>query len=114
MPLLRETRKELSRRSISDYSIDPYKIEDQYPPEFSTDFTVNGQVVNAYVGWIMTHGFNLVSQCPVMSVPTGFAKSSGVPTGMQIVARPYDEMRVFRAASAFENARRWRRKRPPI
>jgi Asp-tRNA(Asn)/Glu-tRNA(Gln) amidotransferase A subunit family amidase len=82
--------------------------------EFSTDFTVNGQVVNAYVGWIMTHGFNLVSQCPVMSVPTGFAKSSGVPTGMQIVARPYDEMRVFRAASAFENARRWRRKRPPI
>ena len=82
--------------------------------EFSTDFTVNGTVVNAYVGWIMTHGFNLVSQCPVMSVPTGFARSTGVPTGMQIVARPYDELRVFRAATAFENAKRWRRKRPPI
>ncbi|MGE0860584.1 MAG: amidase [Gammaproteobacteria bacterium] len=81
--------------------------------EFSRDFTINGKPVNAYVGWIMTHGFNLVSQCPAMSVPTGFAKS-GVPTGMQIVARPYDDLRVFRAASAYEQARPWRRKRPAL
>ncbi len=82
--------------------------------EFATDFKVNGEIVNAYVGWIMTHGFNLVSQCPVMSVPSGFARGSGVPTGIQIVARPYDELRVFRAAAAFESARKWRRKRPSI
>lgn len=81
--------------------------------EFSTNYTVNGKPVNAYVGWIMTHGFNLVSQCPVMSVPTGFAKS-GVPTGMQIVARPFDDLRVFQAAAAFEKARPWRRKHPPV
>jgi Asp-tRNA(Asn)/Glu-tRNA(Gln) amidotransferase A subunit family amidase len=77
------------------------------------DFTVNGKRVNAYVGWIMTHGFNLVSQCPSMSVPTGFSKS-GVPTGMQIVARPYDDLRVFRAAAAYEKARPWRGKRPTV
>jgi len=81
--------------------------------EFSQKFTVNGKRVNAYVGWIMTHGFNLVSQCPVMSVPTGFGKS-GVPTGMQIVARPFDDLRVFRAATAYEKARPWRGKRPKI
>jgi aspartyl-tRNA(Asn)/glutamyl-tRNA(Gln) amidotransferase subunit A len=81
--------------------------------EFSTNYTVNGKLVNAYVGWIMTHGFNLVSQCPVMSVPTGFAKS-GVPTGMQIVARPFDDLRVFQAAAAFEKARPWRRKHPSL
>ena len=81
--------------------------------EFSNHYTINGKVVNAYVGWIMTHGFNLVSQCPAMSVPTGFAKS-GVPTGMQIVARPYDDVRVFRAAAAYEAARPWRKKRPAI
>ena len=81
--------------------------------EFSTRYTINGKPVNAYVGWIMTHGFNLVSQCPVMSVPTGFAQS-GVPTGMQIVARPFDDLRVFRAASAFEQAKPWHRKRPAI
>ena len=79
--------------------------------EFSKNFTINGKVVNAYVGWIMTHGFNLVSQCPSMSVPTGFSQS-GVPTGMQIVARPFDDLRVFRAAAAYEQARPWRGKKP--
>lgn len=81
--------------------------------EFSTSYTINGKPVNAYVGWIMTHGFNLVSQCPAMSVPTGFARS-GVPTGMQIVARPFDDLRVFRAAAAYEQARPWRNKRPRL
>ena len=81
--------------------------------EFSTKFAINGKPVQAYVGWVMTHGFNLVSQCPVMSVPTGFA-SNGVPTGMQIVARPYDDLRVFRAASAFKSARPWSGKRPNL
>ncbi len=62
--------------------------------EFSTSFTINGKRTQAYVGWVMTHGFNLVSQCPVMSVPTGLPPAA-FPTGMQIVARPYDDMRVF-------------------
>ena len=78
----------------------------------STAF-INGKPVQAYVGWVMTHGFNLVSQCPVMSVPTGFA-STNIPTGMQIVARPYDDLRVFRAAAAFEAVRPWRGRRPSI
>jgi Asp-tRNA(Asn)/Glu-tRNA(Gln) amidotransferase A subunit family amidase len=77
------------------------------------DFRINGERVQAYVGWVMTHGFNLVSQCPVMSVPTGFA-ATGVPTGMQIVGRPFDDLAVFRTAAAFEAARRRQRKRPEI
>jgi Asp-tRNA(Asn)/Glu-tRNA(Gln) amidotransferase A subunit family amidase len=81
--------------------------------EFSKNFTINGRPVNAYVGWNMTHGFNLVSQCPAISVPTGFS-ASGVPTGMQIVARPFDDRRVFRAALAYEQARPWNRKRPDL
>jgi Asp-tRNA(Asn)/Glu-tRNA(Gln) amidotransferase A subunit family amidase len=48
-----------------------------------------------------------------MSVPTGHA-ANGVPTGMQIVARPFDDHRVFRAAAAFEAAAPWRGKRPDI
>lgn len=65
------------------------------------DYRINGKRVQAYVGWVMTHGFNLLSQLPVMSVPTGFA-SYGVPTGMQIVGRPYQDAGVFQIASAFE------------
>jgi len=73
------------------------------------NFTINGKPTHAYVGWVMTHGFNLISQCPVMSVPSGIS-SSGVPTGIQIVARPFDDLRVFKAASMFESAQPWQEK----
>jgi Asp-tRNA(Asn)/Glu-tRNA(Gln) amidotransferase A subunit family amidase len=81
--------------------------------DLDPDFSINGRRVPTYVGWVLTHGFNLMSYCPVMSVPSGFA-SSGVPTGMQIVARPFDDLRVFSAATAFEAAQPWRDKRPTI
>jgi amidase len=68
------------------------------------DFKVNGRKVDAYLEWCMTWPFNMMSRCPVMSVPSGFA-SSGVPTGLQIVGRPYDDVAVFRAAAAFERLR---------
>ena len=78
------------------------------------DFRINGVRLQAYVGWVLTHGFNLLSQCPVMSVPTGFA-STGVPTGMQIVGRPFDDHGVFRAAASFEAATQpWHEKRPTL
>jgi len=77
------------------------------------DFRINGKKVFAYVQWILTYPFNLMSQCPVASVPTGFS-TSGVPTGLQIVAKTFDDLSVFRAAAAFEAARPWRDKRPML
>ncbi len=77
------------------------------------DFAINGKKVPAYTGWVQTYPFNLMSQCPVASVPSGFSKS-GVPTGLQIVAKTYDDMSVFRAACAFEATRPWRDNRPNI
>ena len=77
------------------------------------DFEINGKKVPAYLGWIQTYPFNLMSQCPVASVPSGFSKS-GVPTGLQIVAKTFNDMSVFRAASAFEIAQPWRGNRPDV
>ena len=57
------------------------------------------------LGWVMTYPFNVMSRCPVLSVPSGHA-ANGVPTGLQIVGRTYDEVSVFRAA-AFERAQSW-------
>ena len=57
-------------------------------------------------GHLMTIPFNLCSRCPVLSVPSGFA-STGVPTGLQIVGRTFDDVSVFRAAAAFERERPW-------
>ena len=83
--------------------------------DLDPNFTINGKKVSAFIGWIMTYPFNMVSQCPAMSVPSGFSDSTGVPTGMQIVARTFDDLRVFRAAGAFEAATQpWKKKRPNI
>jgi Asp-tRNA(Asn)/Glu-tRNA(Gln) amidotransferase A subunit family amidase len=77
------------------------------------DFRINGKKVYAYLGWQMTYAFNLVPQFPAISVPSGFA-STGVPTGLHMVARTFDDMAVFQAAAAFEKAAPWRGKRPQL
>jgi amidase len=77
-------------------------------------FEINGNPVYPYVGWLMTYPFNLVSQCPVLSVPSGFDPATGVPTGLQIVGKTFDDLSVFRAASAFEAAQPWNDRRPPL
>ena len=43
---------------------------------------------------------------PAISLPCGFS-SSGLPIGVQIVGRPFDEAAVFRAARAYERAAEW-------
>ncbi len=73
---------------------------------FDTEVVINGHQVDPYMGWCLTYPFNALSQLPVASVPSGVA-SSGVPTGMQIVGRPYDDVSVFRAALAFERTQPW-------
>jgi len=77
------------------------------------DFAINGRPVDAYLQWALTYPFNLLSQCPVASVPSGFS-GSGVPTGMQIVGRPFDDLSVFRVARAYEAAAPWNRKHPSL
>lgn len=67
------------------------------------DFTVNGIRVNPEYGWILTHPFNMLSNCPVLSIPSG-RSDTGVPTGIQIVGRTFDDVSVFRAGAALEAA----------
>lgn len=77
------------------------------------NFTINGKPVGAYLEWGLTYPFNMLSYLPVSSVPCGFTKA-GVPIGMQIVGRPFDDLSVFRASAAFENARPWQKVRPQL
>ena len=71
------------------------------------DFRVNGKPVHAYLGWNLCYPFNMVSQCPVIAVPSGLT-DAGLPTGIQIVGRTYDDLGVFQAAAAYEAANPWR------
>ncbi len=50
---------------------------------------------------------------PAMSVPMGFS-GDGLPIGLHIMAKPFDELAIFRAAYAYEQAAPWRAMRPPF
>ncbi len=67
---------------------------------------VNGKPTENWFEILMTVPFNICSRCPVMSVPSGRA-SNGVPTGMSIVGRTYDDVTVFQVGRAFEKAQPW-------
>ena len=66
-------------------------------------FFVNGKKVDPENGWIMTYPFNMLHFNPALSVPSGRA-SNGVPTGIQLVGRTFDDLTVFRAGMAYEAA----------
>jgi len=63
--------------------------------------SVGGIEIEHYFDSIMTSPFNAMSRCPVLAVPSGFA-DNGVPTGVQIVGRTYDDETVFRVGAALE------------
>ncbi len=59
---------------------------------------------------LFTRPFNLTG-LPALSLPCGF--DSGLPIGLQIVGRPFEEGTVLRAAHAYEEATEWHERRPP-
>lgn len=50
---------------------------------------------------LMTLPFNVIGRVPVLAVPSGIAPN-GVPTGVQLVGRTYDDATVFRVGAALE------------
>jgi amidase len=67
------------------------------------NFSIEGRVVDAEYGWVLTHPFNMLHHCPVVSVPSG-RDSHGVPTGIQIIGRTFDDAAVIGAALQYEAA----------
>ena len=69
-----------------------------------------GDPLQMYLEDIFTVSANL-SGLPAVSVPCGFS-STGLPIGMQLTGRPFDEATVLRAADAYERATDWWSRRP--
>jgi aspartyl-tRNA(Asn)/glutamyl-tRNA(Gln) amidotransferase subunit A len=67
---------------------------------------VNGVELGFYIEAVLTPVFNIASRHPVLNVPSGRA-SNGVPMGVQIVGRTYDDLTPFRIAAAAERVLGW-------
>ena len=60
----------------------------------------------------LTRAFNICG-VPTVSVPCGFT-DAGMPIGMQLAGRPFEEATVLRAAHTYEQATDWHLRRPPV
>jgi aspartyl-tRNA(Asn)/glutamyl-tRNA(Gln) amidotransferase subunit A len=65
-----------------------------------------------YLSDIFTLSANLAG-IPGMSLPCGFS-SKGLPIGLQLLGRPFEEGALFRAGYAYEESTEWHKKRPNL
>ena len=69
--------------------------------------------LDPFFGYVQfTAVINLIGN-PAASVPCGFS-SAGLPIGLHIIGRPRDDATVIAASAAFERARPWADRRPPV
>jgi aspartyl-tRNA(Asn)/glutamyl-tRNA(Gln) amidotransferase subunit A len=64
-----------------------------------------------YLSDIFTISVNLAG-LPALVLPCGF-DAAGLPIGLQVIGRPFDEATVLRIGHAYEQATDWHRRRPP-
>ena len=65
-----------------------------------------------WVNWTpFSYPFNLTQQ-PAASVPCGFT-AKGLPAGLHLIGRMFDDRTVLNAAHAYERATDWHKARPP-
>jgi Asp-tRNA(Asn)/Glu-tRNA(Gln) amidotransferase A subunit family amidase len=60
----------------------------------------------------MTAPFDVTGQ-PALSVPCGFSRS-GLPIGLQLVGRDFEDGTVLRAGHAYQLRTDWHRRRPTV
>ena len=62
--------------------------------------------------WRFTFPYNLTG-LPAISIPCGFDRE-GLPIGLQIAARPFDEMTLLSVAHAYERTHEWSARAPSL
>jgi len=85
-------------------------------PPFETGLVgpevIDEREVDVFYWLSFTYPTNMTGQ-PAATVPAGFT-DDGLPVGMQIVGRHLDDPLVLRASAAFEAAKPWKDRWPPL
>jgi aspartyl-tRNA(Asn)/glutamyl-tRNA(Gln) amidotransferase subunit A len=74
---------------------------------------IDGRPVDSHLGWSPFSWPMNLAGLPAATVPCGF-DSNGLPIGLQIVAPWLGEAVILRIAAAFESARPWKDRWPPM
>jgi aspartyl-tRNA(Asn)/glutamyl-tRNA(Gln) amidotransferase subunit A len=73
---------------------------------------IDGKPVSREASSAFTFPFNMTGE-PAASVPCGFTRG-GLPIGLQVVGRRFEDATVLRACAALEKARPWSARRPGL
>jgi aspartyl-tRNA(Asn)/glutamyl-tRNA(Gln) amidotransferase subunit A len=76
------------------------------PAEWQHGDLAEGRTEGSWLDVMMPVAFNIASRCPVLSVPSGRA-ANGVPTGLSVVGKTYDDVTALRVAAAHEARYPW-------
>ena len=71
-----------------------------------------GDPLSMYLSDMFTIPANLAG-IPGISVPCGFSKN-GLPIGLQILGKPFDEELLFRLAHTYEQNTEWHKRKPKL
>jgi aspartyl-tRNA(Asn)/glutamyl-tRNA(Gln) amidotransferase subunit A len=86
--------------------------EDQWTDQVAMRQVPAGNVPLLELIWHMPSPANL-SGVPALALPCGFS-TAGLPLGLQIMGRHWDEAMVFRVGAAYEQATDWHTRRPDM
>jgi amidase len=87
--------------------VPPFPVEQEFPTE------VAGSSMHTYLDWMESCWAITITGLPAISVPCGFT-GDGLPVGIQLVGRRWDDLGLLRLAHAFEQATKVGDRRPSI
>lgn len=73
----------------------PFPVEQRYPQE------LDGVKLENYMSWLILTYAITMTLCPALSLPCGFTRD-GLPVGLQLIAPPRGEARLFAHAALLE------------
>lgn len=96
-----------------DYLVLPVSQVPPFPVEQPYVTSINGVALESYLEWMRSCYWISVTGAPALAVPAGFTPE-GLPVGLQIVARPRNELGLLRLGHAYEQATGFWRQQPGI
>ena len=112
--LARSLLDQETRRLLDDVDLLAGPTEPVTAPELLAPRVLAGEQEIGVVGALTqyTRPYN-INGFPAISIPCGFS-DTGLPIGLQLAGRPFDELTVLRASYAYEQATDWHTRRPPL
>ena len=104
-----------AQRLFSNFDLLAAPVAQLFPFYVTLDWPkeIAGRSMDTYHRWMECVVPASLLGLPSVSVPAGFGEG-GLPTGLQLIGRPRDDLGVLRTASAYEQATDWVSRMPDL